>query len=81
MFLMMLFTHELRPGDHIILRDFGQTPLAYRKRLMSLGLRQQTQVTVVSLAPLGCPLYLQISQGPAFALRKQEAQHLCWERV
>lgn len=77
----MLQTCELQQGDQLILRSFGQTPPAYRKRLITLGLTHNTQVKVICLAPLGCPLYLQIQDGAAIALRKNEAQHISWERL
>lgn len=77
----MLQTHDLQPGDHLILRDFGQTPMAYRKRLIALGLTYHKPVQLIRFAPLGCPMYLQIQGGATLAIRKTEAQFLSWEKL
>jgi ferrous iron transport protein A len=76
----MLQTGELKPGYRAKLRDFGATPLAYRRRLIALGLINGVEVHLVRTAPFGCPLYLQIGHA-IIALRKEEAKHLSWERL
>jgi ferrous iron transport protein A len=73
----MRSTSELRPGDRIQLIDFGATPLAYRKRLLALGLRPGVHVQFVQTAPLGCPMYFK-TQNLRLILRQEEAQALVW---
>lgn len=68
------------PGDKIRLCDFGQTPVAYRRRLLSLGLTYASEVKVLRIAPLGCPVLLEIC-GTAVAVRQEDACFLQWERI
>ena len=67
-------------GDQVRLVDFGQTDVFYRRRLLSFGLTRGVDVPVVRLAPLGCPIQIDV-RGTSLALRKEEAIHLRWERV
>jgi ferrous iron transport protein A len=71
---------QLAPGDCVRLLSFGQTEIAYRRRLLSLGLTLGTSLQVLRIAPLGCPLQVTF-RGTELILRKNEAQHLQWERV
>ncbi|MFA5958902.1 MAG: FeoA family protein [Tatlockia sp.] len=70
---------ELVKGDHVCLVDFGETDLVYRRRLLSLGITPGVEVFVVRVAPLGCPLQVEV-RGTSVTLRKEEAIHLRWER-
>ncbi|MGQ3891543.1 FeoA family protein [Legionella sp. CNM-4043-24] len=72
--------HELSKGDHVRLIDFGDTPLAYRRRMLSLGITRGSEIRVVRVAPLGCPLQVDV-RGTSLTLRKDEADQLLWERV
>jgi ferrous iron transport protein A len=76
----MLQTTELHPGANVQLKSFGQTPLAYRRRLIALGLHSGLTAKFIRTAPLGCPLYLQVGVL-MLALRKDEAKHLLWEPI
>lgn len=60
--------------------DFGETPSDYRRRLLSLGLTKGTEIGVMRIAPLGCPVQVSV-RGTSIALRKEEARHLIWERL
>lgn len=75
-----MLTGELQPGYHAKLCDFGATPLAYRRRLIALGIRHGVEAHLVRTAPFGCPIYLQIG-STIIALRKDEAKYLSWERL
>ena len=59
---------------------FGQTDELYRRRLLSLGVTRGVAIVVVRVAPLGCPVQVEV-RGTALTLRKEEACHLQWERV
>ena len=76
----MIRINELVPGDRVRLISFGDTALPYRRRLLSLGLTCGAQLSVVRLAPLGCPVQIEL-RGTALTLRKEEASELLLERV
>lgn len=71
---------ELVKGDRVRLIDFGETDLLYRRRLLSLGITRGVELAVVRVAPLGCPIQVEV-RGTSLTLRKEEAAHLEWERV
>ncbi|KTC76832.1 FeoA family protein [Legionella brunensis] len=71
---------ELVKGDRVRLVDFGQTDLLYRRRLLSLGITRGVEISVIRVAPLGCPLQVEV-RGTSLTLRKEEAAELIWERI
>ncbi|MBN9227604.1 MAG: ferrous iron transport protein A [Legionella steelei] len=71
---------ELVPGDRVRLTDFGTTDMQYRRRLLSLGVTCGTELLVVRIAPLGCPIQIEV-RGTALTLRKEEASQLILERI
>ena len=68
------------PGDRVRLVDFGATDAVYRRRLLSLGLTRGAEIQVIRLAPLGCPLQIEL-RNTSLTLRKEEAGLLIWERL
>lgn len=77
---MSLKTSDLTQGDTVRLVSFGQTKVAYRRRLFAFGLMENSVVQVVRRAPLGCPIQLQLN-AMDFMLRLHESADLLWERV
>ncbi len=71
---------DLVSGQHVRLVDFGSTPLSYRRRLLSRGLTCGIEIFVLHVAPLGCPVLIQVRET-LLVLRKDEASALMWERV
>lgn len=71
---------ELQPGDTVRLLDFGKTPPHYRHRLLALGLTRGVTLSVVRVAPLGCPMQIRV-RGTNLTLRLNEALHIQWEYV
>lgn len=71
---------EFMCGDRLRLVDFGQTGDSYRRRLLSLGITRGVEMLVLKVAPLGCPILVEV-RGTMIALRKEEACHLHWERL
>jgi ferrous iron transport protein A len=69
---------ELVPGDRVRLIDFGNTKPHYRRRLLSFGITRGVEIRVVRLAPLGCPVQIEV-RGTSLTLRKEEAAHLTLE--
>ncbi|KTD68489.1 MULTISPECIES: FeoA family protein [Legionella] len=76
----MIKITELVPGDRVRLTDFGTTDMQYRRRLLSLGVTCGTELLVVRIAPLGCPIQIEV-RGTALTLRKEEASQLILERI
>ncbi|KTD14617.1 ferrous iron transporter A [Legionella gratiana] len=71
---------ELIQGDKVRLTSFGTTDMQYRRRLLSLGVTCGTEFSVVRIAPLGCPIQIEV-RGTALTLRKEEANQLILEYV
>ena len=78
--ISVLKTTDLVRGDHVRLISFGETDVAYRRRLFSFGIARGVEARVVRRAPLGCAIQLDI-RGTALMLRATEASHLVWEYV
>lgn len=76
----MVTLAELLPGDRARLVNFGSTDVLYRRKLLSLGVTCGVDVTVVRVAPLGCPVQIEV-RGTSLTLRKEEACHLQWEHL
>lgn len=74
----MLTTSDLKPGFRVRLIDFGFTDVLYRRKLLSFGITRGVEVQIVRVAPLGCPLQVDV-RGTSIALRLDEASHLQWE--
>jgi ferrous iron transport protein A len=79
-FSIMITFADLVPGDRVRLVHFGHTDVTYRRRLLSLGITRGVELLVMRVAPLGCPVQVEV-RGTSLALRKEEACHLQWERV
>lgn len=76
----MIKITELVQGDKVRLTSFGTTDMQYRRRLLSLGVTCGTEFLVVRIAPLGCPIQIEV-RGTALTLRKEEANQLVLEYV
>jgi ferrous iron transport protein A len=50
-------------------------PRAFRRRLLEMGLVPGTEVKVVTIAPLGDPLRIEI-RGGQWSIRRNEAAHI-----
>jgi len=75
---MRVRTADLRPGQTVSLVDFGETEVAYRYRLLTLGLTLGACVRVMRRAPLGCPLQLEV-RGAELIVREHELGSVLWE--
>ena len=71
---------ELQQGDKVRLTSFSTTDRQYRRRLLSLGVTCGVEFSVVRIAPLGCPIQVEV-RGTALTLRKEEASQLVLERI
>lgn len=76
----MLLSSDLQPGDHVYLKDYGKTDVAFRRQLLILGMVPGAKVRIVAKAPLGTPL--QIAVGDTLlAVRQEEIAQIQWERL
>lgn len=71
---------DLSPGDRVRLLDFGATDIGYRRKLLSLGITCGVDALIVRVAPLGCPVQMEV-RGTSVTLRCDEASYLQWEKV
>ncbi|MGX6641960.1 ferrous iron transporter FeoA [Legionella pneumophila] len=71
---------ELKQGDKVRLVSFGATDMQYRRRLLSLGITCGVEFSVVRMAPLGCPVQVEV-RGTFLTLRKDEASQLVLEHL
>lgn len=69
---------DCRPGQALVLTDFGGLRSDFRRRLMALGLVPGTSVLYVQKAPLGCPVILRVA-NTTIGLRIAEIAELTWE--
>lgn len=76
----MININDFVQGDKVRLVDFGPTDVLYRRKLLSLGITRGVELQVVRIAPLGCPVQVEV-RGTALTLRKEEAAYLQWERL
>lgn len=76
----MVSITTLKKGDRVCLLSFGQAALAYRRKLISLGITPGTSIEIVRRAPLGCPVEILV-RNTAIVLRLHEAACLEWERI
>jgi ferrous iron transport protein A len=49
--------------------------LSFKKKLLAMGFVAYTPVQIIRIAPLGCPLEIEIAQA-RISLRKNEAAHI-----
>jgi Fe2+ transport system protein FeoA len=66
---------ELHVGQTAKILALGKGNLAYRQRLIAMGLIPGTTFKVVRMAPLGDPIEILV-RGAALSLRKHEANIL-----
>ena len=76
----MINISDFAQGDRVRLIDFGQTDSLYRRKLLSLGVTLGVELKVIRVAPLGCPVHVEV-RGTSLTMRKEEARHLQWELI
>lgn len=76
----MIPIKELVRGDRVRLLHFGSTQEQYKRKLLSLGLTCGVEFSVIRVAPLGCPIQVEV-RGTFLILRREEATQLLLERL
>jgi ferrous iron transport protein A len=66
---------DLRPGQAAAIQGYAPGSLAYRGKLLALGLTPGTSLRLLKVAPLGDPLEVEV-RGFHLSLRAQEARVL-----
>jgi Fe2+ transport system protein FeoA len=69
---------ELPLGHSATVREVAG-PRAFRRRLLEMGLVPGTEVAVVTIAPLGDPLRIEV-RGGQWSIRRSEAAQIRVER-
>jgi Fe2+ transport system protein FeoA len=76
---MNVLFQELRAGESAIILGFNTTSIAYKQRLLEMGLTPKTKFTVIRVAPLGDPVQIRV-HNTSLCLRRKEACILQLER-
>jgi ferrous iron transport protein A len=71
---------DLGIGEKAKIIGYSNCNSQYRRKLLTMGLTPGTEVTVVSVAPLGDPVELSI-RGLFICLRKSEAHIIKLEKL
>ena len=77
---MKICLRELQSGETGTVVGYAKGALAYRERLLAMGLTRGTQFTVKRVAPLGDPVEISV-RGFALSLRKDEAAVVMVDRI
>ena len=64
---------DLKPGQKGVVKGFLPGNQKYRKKLLSLGVRPNTQFEVTRVAPLGDPIEIKL-RGSFISVRKAEIE-------
>lgn len=76
----MISIGRLNPRTKARLVSFGSLDACYRRKLLAMGLTLGSEVELVRVAPLGCPLEIKIRET-SLLLRKNEVSPLLWEII
>ncbi|MBK1730813.1 FeoA family protein [Thiococcus pfennigii] len=77
---MSVTLREMRAGDQGRVLGFAEGGVAYRRKLLSMGLTPGVTLQVVRVAPMGDPVEVRV-RGASVSLRKDEAAALRMERL
>ncbi|MEW6624021.1 MAG: FeoA family protein [Bacillota bacterium] len=72
---MNIKVKDLRPGEEAEIVAFEGKDLAYRSKLLSMGITKEASIKLIKIAPLGDPVEIEV-RGFNLSLRKQEADIL-----
>lgn len=65
----------MKPDDKAVITGYREGPKQYRRKLLSFGLTEGTEITMKKTAPLGDPVEISV-RGYSLSLRKAEAEVL-----
>ncbi len=71
----MITINSLKIGDKAKVIGFGELPLSFLNRLYGLGLYNGVEFSLAHIAPLGCPIALQIG-NTLLSVRRDEIQQV-----
>ena len=72
--------NQLQLGESARVSGYGTMAKSYRSRLLVMGLTPNARFTIVRVAPLGCPVEIEV-RGSYLSLRRDEASELQCERL
>ncbi len=71
---------DLQVSEHARVTDYAPGGVAYRRKLLAMGLIPGTELTVTRVAPMGDPVEIRV-RGYALSVRREEAAALEVERL
>lgn len=71
----MLTLDAIPIGLQVRMKGFHQQARGFRHKLLAMGLTPGVMMTVVRVAPLGCPIQVEL-RGYTLSLRKKECQQI-----
>lgn len=71
---------DLQIGDNAKVAGYALGDVAYRRKLLSMGLTLGVQFNVVRVAPMGDPVEIRV-RGSNLSLRKAEAAAIQVEKI
>ncbi len=66
---------KLKVGDQAVVTGYNPCDLAYRQKLLAMGLTRGARFSVIKKAPLGDPVLIEL-RGFSLSLRRDEATAL-----
>lgn len=75
---MGLTLADLKRGEHAVITDVSSTEIPLK--LLEMGCLPGNPVTLLQMAPLQDPMYLNVN-GTHLAIRKETATHILIEKV
>ena len=71
---------QLKTGEKARIVGFAKENIAYRQKLLAMGLTRGTEIELKRIAPLGDPVEITV-RGYSLVLRNREADILDIERI
>ena len=71
--------NDIKPGEHAIVCKLNTTG-SMRRRLLDIGLIENTDVECVGCSPAGDPLAFLI-RGAVIAIRSEDCNNICIKRI
>ncbi len=72
--------NELKVGQSGVVTDFSTEGQKHQTRYLSLGLIPGSAISIIRIAPAGCPLQIKVG-STLLSIRRSEAQEVLVESV
>ena len=71
---------DMKVGEWALVSGFSEAGMRHHTRYLSLGLIPGNKISVLRVAPLGCPLQIKVG-STMLSIRKAEAEEVLVEEV